>query len=593
MRKGIFTAVFLLFSIFTNLCFGQKISSSVATQINAQNEANQALIPVFILLKHQADISGSAALATKSEKGQFVWAALNKAALKQADLRAYLQNKQFFFQPLIVVNAIFAELSPLEIYALAEREDVAKILPNLPIQAAFPLRQPHENNTNLQTRAADDTLTWGIERLQAHRLWQKNIRGQNVVIGGQDTGYDWLHPALNANYRGQNISTADHNYNWHDAIHRQHPLNDDAFNPCGFDVNQPCDDGSHGTHTMGTMAGKTDNSGQHIGLAPQAKWIGCRNMERGWGSPQSYIECFEWFLAPTDLQNNNPNPEQAPHVINNSWGCPTIEGCTVENFEIMRLAVANLRAAGVVVVVSAGNAGPDCNTIDAPAAIFGESFTIGATDINDTTIYFSSRGLVEVDGSKRPKPNVVAPGVGVRSSFPNNTYGFASGTSMAGPHVAGVVALLISADPTLAGQVERIEELLEKTADPIFSAQICNGILPTALPNPISGYGRVNTWAALSIIRPDLTHENPQNVENLRLYPNPTADFLAVITPFDATENTAVRIFNPLGQLVFEQQASFTRILQLDLSALPKGAYYISIAEPNTRRVLTRAFYKL
>lgn len=593
MQKRIFTTVFLLVFSFASISFGQKISPPVAEQISAQNANNQILIPVFILLKHQADISGAAALATKSQKGQFVWAALKTATLAQSDLRAYLQNKQLFSQPLTVVNAIFAELPVAEILAIAERDDVAKILPNLPIQAAFPLRQPDENNQNLQTRAADDTLTWGIERVQAHRLWQKKVRGQNVVIGGQDTGYDWLHPALNSNYRGQNQTNADHNYNWHDAIHAKHPLNDDAFNPCGFDVNQPCDDGSHGTHTMGTMAGQTDDAGQHIGLAPQAKWIGCRNMERGWGSPQSYIECFEWFLAPTDLQNQRPNPEQAPHVINNSWSCPNIEGCAPENFEIMRLAVANLRAAGVVVVVSAGNTGPDCNTIDAPAAIFGESFTIGATDINDTTIYFSSRGNVAIDGSGRMKPNVVAPGVNVRSSLPNNRYGSASGTSMAGPHVAGVVALLISADPTLAGQVERIEELLEKTADPVFSSQICNGILPTALPNPISGYGRVNTWAALSIIRPDLTHENPQNIDNLRLYPNPTADFLAVITPFDAVANTSIRIFNPLGQLVWEQQHSFTRILQLDLSALLKGAYYISIAEPNTQRVLTRAFYKL
>ena len=171
-----------------------------------------------------------------------------------------------------------------------------------------------------------------------------------MSIGGQDTGYDWIHPALQNSYRGTRAGVgADHNYNWHDAIHAQHPLNSDAFNPCGYDVTEPCDDGSHGTHTMGTMTGSKDADGMHIGIAPQAKWIGCRNMERGWGSPQSYIECFEWFLAPTNLQNQNANPDFAPHVINNSWGCPTVEGCNSDNFELMRIAVSNLRAAGVVV----------------------------------------------------------------------------------------------------------------------------------------------------------------------------------------------------------------------------------------------------
>jgi serine protease AprX len=98
---------------------------------------------------------------------------------------------------------------------------------------------------------------------------------------------------------------------------------------------------------MGTMVGD-DGQGNQIGVAPQARWIGCRNMEAGYGSPASYIECFEWFLAPTNLEGESPNPDLAPHVINNSWSCPEMEGCTPENWDLMQTVIANLRAAGVV-----------------------------------------------------------------------------------------------------------------------------------------------------------------------------------------------------------------------------------------------------
>lgn len=566
----------------------QKISPKVAELAQQQPK-----VACFILLTEQADLAAADLLPTKIEKGRYVWNQLQNASSQQAELVALLRTQNSFHIPQTIVNAIYAELSPAQIQSIALRPDVARILPNTPIKAHFPVANANNHPATLKSALADDTLTWGLTQIQAHKLWEKGIRGQNTVIGGQDTGYDWLHPAINGNYRGQRGPTAEHNYNWHDAIHAQHPLNPDSNNPCGFNTNQPCDDGSHGTHTMGTMLGQTTPDGVHIGVAPAAQWVGCRNMERGWGTPQTYIECFEWFLAPTDLQNQNPNPEAAPHVINNSWGCPEVEGCHPDNFEMMRLAVKNLRAAGVVVVVSAGNDGPDCHSISNPASIFAESFTVGATDRNDTVIYFSSRGTVLADESHRIKPNIVAPGVGVLSSFPQQNYGTASGTSMAGPHVAGLVALLISADPSLAGQVGRIEELIQKTADPVLSTLVCGDIPSTNLPNPISGYGRVNAWAALSIIRPDLVSSNPLDKEEVRLYPNPAAGQLWVITPFDAAENTSVRIFNALGQLVWEQQHSFYRILELDVQNLPKGVYYLSITPPNEKRPHTRAFYKL
>jgi len=134
--------------------------------------------------------------------------------------------------------------------------------------------------------------------------------------------------------------TADHNYNWHDAIHENNPHTPPG-NLCGFNSLEPCDDHGHGTHTMGTMVGD-DGGANQIGMAPGARWIGCRNMEEGWGTPATYAECYQWFIAPTDLNDQNPDPAMAPHVINNSWACPPSEGCTDPN--VLLTVVQNVLA---------------------------------------------------------------------------------------------------------------------------------------------------------------------------------------------------------------------------------------------------------
>jgi subtilisin family serine protease len=218
---------------------------------------------------------------------------------------------------------------------------------------------------------------------------------------------------------------------------------------------------------------------------------------------------MEFLLAPFPLDGDpfhDGAPDRGAHVVNNSWGCPRREGCQADT---LRTAVENLRAAGQMMVVSAGNEGPACGTVEDPPAPYDAVFSVGAIDRADHAASFSSRGPVAVGGSQLVKPDVVAPGVDIRSSVPG---GYASllGTSMAGPHVAGVVALLWSADPALAGDVDRTEALLVETAQPLTVDAVCpgggtepatvcacGGDQPESVPNQVYGWGQVDAWAAV------------------------------------------------------------------------------------------------
>jgi subtilisin family serine protease len=222
-------------------------------------------------------------------------------------------------------------------------------------------------------------------------------------------------------------------------------------------------------------------------------------MNAGVGTPTTYLECFEWMLAPYPVGGNpsQGDPSKAPDVTNNSWGCPLSEGCNSGNWATMQAAIAAQRAAGIVTVASAGNAGSACATVNDPPAMFDESYSVGAFSSSTGTIAtFSSRGPVTVDGSNRPKPDISAPGVSVRSctNSSDSSYGSMSGTSMAGPHVAGAVALLLSAVPALSGNVDAIEARLSQTATPVPVTNTCSS---NGVPNNVYGYGRVDALCAV------------------------------------------------------------------------------------------------
>ncbi len=461
----------------------------VSERTSLRAEGNGAIV----YLQENADLSDISDKLEKNEKGRLVHARLIQKALEsQASLRAFLIEKNIAFTPHWITNMIVIESADAEtLVTIADRPDVRRVVGD-----------PNFKNVEQKAPALEFKAPKGVGQnisyIGADRVWNElGATGQGIVIAGQDTGVEWTHPSLKSKYRGmQADGTVNHDYNWYDAI--QKPVI--GSSKCGYATTEPCDDGVHGTHTMGTMLGD-DGEGNQIGVAPGATWIACRNMDDGIGRPSSYISCFEFFMAPWKQGGDrfkDGDPTKAAHVINNSWGCPASEGC--DGGEFVDVLVA-LEKAGILVVVSAGNEGPTCSSIgDGPAFNTEHVLSVGAMDSRTGRIAsFSSRGPSTFDN--KLGPDVAAPGVNVRSATSNGSYsGFQwSGTSMAGPHVAGLVALMWSAGPQLVGDVFATRDLIKSTALAKKQPdQTCGGVSGNTVPNNTWGFGAIDGFKAVT-----------------------------------------------------------------------------------------------
>jgi subtilisin family serine protease len=395
----------------------------------------------------------------------------------QADLRLSLERLRIPHVPYYLVNSMDVNAGPFIRLWISLRPEVKEVYE---IPVLRPLAVPIPISTG--SVPAPTVPPWNIKNIGADRVWKEfGITGKGIVVGQSDSGVQWNHPELRATYRGfdSTLQLITHDYNWMDPWNK---------------TIQPTDTIGHGTHTLGSIVGKT------VGVAPGAKWFACLNQARNLGNPPRYLDCMQFMLAPYPL-NGDPfksgDPEKSAHVINNSWGCPNLEGCRPDS---LLPAVRALRAAGIFVVASAGNDGSRCESLDYPIAIYGEVFSVGAVDSWGKLAEFSSRGPVVVDNSNRVKPDIVAPGVEVLSSFPGDTYAFLDGTSMAGPHVVGVVALMWSANPNLIGDINATEDILRETAKPYQYPIEGDGLCANGeeTPNNAVGYGLVDAYAAVT-----------------------------------------------------------------------------------------------
>jgi subtilisin family serine protease len=425
---------------------------------------------LFVILKDQADISDVATIKDRDERLNVAYEKLTEHAnITQADLRKFFDKAGVEYIPYYLENAMEVRGGTLVRLYLMTRPEVDRVLPSPRLRAV-----PEASQTLGPLTEVDVDLQWNISMIGADKVWNEfNVQGEGIVVGNSDTGVDGNHPAIHKQYRG--VTQGD-DYNWYD------PWNDSL---------SPNDEIGHGTHTTGTILGSNG-----IGVAPKAEWIACVNLDRNLANPAFYLDCMQFMLAPFP-HNGDPfkdgDPTKAAHVLNNSWGCPTLEGCDPNT---LLYAANNLRDAGIFVVVSTGNDGPNCSTVESPLSLYDSVFSVGAIDKLGDLTSFSSRGPVTADGSGRTKPDIVAPGQGIVSSTPGGTYDIYDGTSMAGPHIVGVVALIWSAQPELIGDIDGTEQLIIDTAQP-YTGDTSYGCFSGDNPSNAYGFGVVDVYAAV------------------------------------------------------------------------------------------------
>jgi len=449
-----------------------------------QKLASTDQVDFFIWMTEKANLDAAQFLQTKLEKGNFVYQTLLETASRtQKELRNYLDEQGVSYRPFYISNKILVRAGDQELVEkISQRQDVFRITANHSKYA-------QEIDTAQKISSHSPEIEANIRFIKADAVWTLGYRGQGSVLANNDTGMDWDHPALISQYRGWDGVSVDHNYNWWDAT--------------GTYPTTPNDGHGHGTRTSGTMVG-SDSGDNNIGVAPDAQLIHCKNMDDTATKQEDwFIECFEWDLAPWNLSytgpgTGQPRPDLAPDAVNNSWG---MEGGNDLSFSD---EISALRAAGIVVEASAGNEGPACSSLRSPGDYAGV-LTTGAIDHTSgsfpgTLWSFSSRGPSPFYANGYT-PDVMAPGIDIRSSFPGGGYyQGGAGTSAAGAHVTGLVGLILSANPELRGHVAEIEQIITQTAVPLSgqTGSLCGGDYLVG-PNHDWGSGTIDSLAAINL----------------------------------------------------------------------------------------------
>ena len=373
-----------------------------------------------------------------------------------------------------IINGISATLSAEAVKRLAGQAGIERIDIDSFVQGGRSQRMPAPRTPradavvpaavtpaavtgNAVTRA---TPGWNITAVQAPEVWVLGHTGKGVVVASMDTGVDLAHPDLRRTWRGGVNS-------W--------------FDPHGEEA-APYDALGHGTQAMGVIVG-----GSALGVAPDARWIAVKLYNADGRARMSDIHlAFQWLMDP----DGDPATIDAPDIVNASWAL-TGRGagaCILEFSEDIRA----LRSAGIAVVFAAGNDGPSPRTSNSPGNNPGV-LSVGAVDRALEIARPTSRGPSACDGAVFPR--LVAPGVNVRTTDISHggllSYATVSGSSLAAPHVAGVLALLAGAFP--AASVAELEGALVRTAKDLGDAGADN----------FYGYGLIDALAALNALRDD------------------------------------------------------------------------------------------
>ncbi|MCA2961883.1 MAG: S8 family serine peptidase [Silvanigrellales bacterium] len=299
-------------------------------------------------------------------------------------------------------------------------------------------------STSALKRHPDDTdfdMLWGLRNqgqagglpgidINVGPAWSSNTGSRSVIVGVIDTGIDALHPELapnmwrNPGERGldsqgkpkQSNGVDDDGNGYVDDISGWDFVDDD---------NSPMDDNGHGTHVAGTIGAKGNNGKGISGVAWNVSLVGLRFLDgSGSGTLADAIEAIEYA---TNI---------GVHVTNNSWGGGGYS-------RAMKAAIDESARKGILFVAAAGNESNDNDEIPSYPASYTSSnvLSVAALSAQGRAAGFSNWGLKSV--------HLSAPGVGIFSTTPGNTYDTLDGTSMAAPHVTGAAALLKAAFPRL------------------------------------------------------------------------------------------------------------------------------------------------
>jgi subtilisin family serine protease len=411
---------------------------------------SQQLVRAIVVLAAQVDPSAIKA-PNRRQRGASLERALRATADNaQKGVLALLHKRQAqglvgTVDPLWILDGVGVTAAPSVIRELAARPDVREIDPDLTIQA------PVTAGSAAAVASGPAPPEPNVALVNAPALWDLGFRGQGVVVASMDTGVDGSHPDLAGRWRGGSNS-------WYDP-NGQHPT-------------VPTDVNGHGTATMGVMVGG-DAGGTSIGMAPDARWIAVKIFnDRGTATSTAIHRGFQWLLDP----DGNPDTPDVPDVVNDSWTL-SAGGCNLD----FQPDLAKLRAAGILPVFAAGNYGPTEGTVLSPANN-PEAFAVGSTDDSDAIDPSSSRGPSAC--GQPVMPRAVAPGVDVRTTDLYGLYTTVSGTSLAAPHAAGALALLLSAFPDLPADRQ--------------AAALEGGAVDLGPSGPDSdyGYGRLDVLAA-------------------------------------------------------------------------------------------------
>lgn len=438
----------------------------------------------LVFLSEQADLSSAYSTESWRDRGSQVYSLLeSEATSTQSGIRQLLNQRGVSFRSFWIVNALEVHGSYDDLQALAARSEVGLIEAVQTIAVDPLLVTPSETTAALaqcqvQPDALNNSACWHLLKTGVDRIWDDfGATGAGITVGNIDTGVNFQHQALLQQYRGNRGTWGfEHAYNW--------------FDPQGMYI-APDDANGHGTHTMGVIVGRGNGTVDQpaIGVAPDATWIAAQGCENTTCSTSDLIASAQWMLAPTDQYGQNPRPDLRPQILNNSWaggggGDDWYSGYT-----------AAWRAAGIFPVFAAGNkiGGAECESISSPGD-YPDVLAVGATDSTDTVASFSRRGPTK-DG--RVKPDLSAPGVDIVSAYMGSADRYASlqGTSMAAPHVTGLIALMWSANPSLIGDYDATYALLTSTTKQIDDNRC--GDSP-GQPNNLYGYGRIQAYEAMA-----------------------------------------------------------------------------------------------